>query len=508
LLRLFEKLDRIREQMGSDRVFDVIGDVFAGRTLKELIVEAVTNQRSLEDVLGDIEREPDEEMLRRVRAATQEMLATRFVDLKAVLGEMEKARENRLVPEYIEQFFRRAAKRLNVTVESRAGGYLRAKVPFEVRNLSREFRARFGEVMPEYSRFSFDKEKAFRGQAEFVAMGHPLFEAVVERISQTYGHCLRNGAVFEDPAGRMSGLIWLLEGEVRDGSGEVVGRRLFAVYQDDAGAVREVSPSVFWDLRSARSDVPDIPEDLLGRQDEVLAAVLAGTLARYREELLASRQRDAAIKEKYGVRSLEALILQSEEKLADYETRRAKGENIPEATLINERRRREELEERKKRLLEGIRAETALALSPPRVLGVAAVLCPEEVPDVLREDPGIEQVGMEVCMEYERAQGRCPEDVSVANAGYDIRSVDQDGNVRYIEVKARAKTGRVALTPNEWMTAQKLGEKYWLYVLTNAASRPELYLIENPAACLRPDEEVEIVRYVIRNWQAQARRAE
>lgn len=508
LLRLFEKLERIREQMGSDRVFDVVGDVFAGRTLKELIVEAVTNQRSLDDILKDIELQPDEEMVQRVREATQEMLATRYVDLKGMLGEMEKAKENRLVPEYIERFFRRAARRLNVSVEERPDGYLRAKVPFDVRNLPREFKNRFGEVQPEYSRFSFDKEKAFKGQAEFVAMGHPLFEAVVDRIFQAYGQCLREGAVFEDPAGRLSGLIWLLEGEVRDGTGEVAGKRLFAVYHDNNGTVREISPAVFWDLRPARRDVPNFIRDLVDKQDEVVASVLTGALAGYREELLASRRKDAAIKEKYGIRSLEALILESEEKLADYEIRRAKGENIPEPAILNERRRREELEEKKRRLLAGIRAETSLVLSPPRVLGVAAVLAPEEVPDLLKEDAEVERIGMEVSMNYERVQGRRPEDVSVANTGYDIRSISPDGSVRYIEVKARAGVGKVALTPNEWITAQKLGESYWLYVVANAATSPELYLIQNPATSLRPDEEVEIVRYVINDWQAYARRAQ
>lgn len=508
LLRLFEKLERIREQMGSDRVFDVVGDVFAGRTLKELIVEAVTNQRSLDDILKDIELQPDEEMVQRVREATQEMLATRYVDLKGVLGEMEKAKENRLVPEYIEQFFRRCAKKLNLAVEDRADGYLRAKVPFEVRNVTREFKTRFGDLLPEYSRFSFDKEKAFKGQAEFVAMGHPLFEAVVERIFQIYGQCLREGAVFEDPAGRLSGLIWLLEGEVRDGTGEVAGKRLSAVYHDNNGAIRGISPAVFWDLRPARRDVPNFIRDLVDKQDEVIASVLTGALAGYREELLESRRKDAAIKEKYGIRSLEALILESEEKLADYETRRAKGESIPEPTILNERRRREELEERKRRLLAGIRAETSLVLSPPSVLGVAAVLAPEEVPDLLKEDAEVERIGMEVSMNYEKAQGRSPEDVSAANTGYDIRSISPDGSVRYIEVKARAGVGKVVLTPNEWITAQKLGESYWLYVVVNAATSPELYLIQNPAASLKPDEEVEIVRYVVRDWQAHARRAE
>jgi hypothetical protein len=73
--------------------------------------------------------------------------------------------------------------------------------------------------------------------------------------------------------------------------------------------------------------------------------------------------------------------------------------------------------------------------------------------------------------------------------------------VRYIEVKARAKTGPLVLTPNEWLMAQRLGADYWLYVVEDAASQPLLHTIQNPAALFTPEEVTEVVRYVIRDWK-------
>ena len=61
-------------------------------------------------------------------------------------------------------------------------------------------------------------------------------------------------------------------------------------------------------------------------------------------------------------------------------------------------------------------------------------------------------------------------------------------------MKARARTGPVALTQNEWFKAQRFGDEYYLYVILNAATQPELYIIPNPAASLEPEEVVE-VRY-------------
>ncbi|HAW50202.1 TPA: helicase, partial [bacterium] len=116
----------------------------------------------------------------------------------------------------------------------------------------------------------------------------------------------------------------------------------------------------------------------------------------------------------------------------------------------------------------------------------------------------IEQIGMKIVMEYERDHKRTPEDVSSLNLGYDIRSYDEEGSYRYIEVKARAREGAVALTPNEWIMAQRLREEYWLYVVANVASNPELYIIQNPSAKLEPDKVVDIVRYVVRDWREKA----
>jgi superfamily II DNA or RNA helicase len=509
LEKLFEKLNSMREHLGSDRVFDVIGDILPGTSLKDLILEAVAGRRTMDEILAEFDRVPDEEALRLVREATMEALATHHLDLSPILGEQQTARENRLVPEYIEQFFLRAAKKLEIRCERRQDGLWRVSaVPFEVRRQPHEFRIRHGEVHQEYLKAAFDKEAARNGQAEFVTMGHPLMEAVLETIFKRYRQDADRGAVFLDPGGKRSGLLWFLTGEIRDGKGDVAGRRLLCIYQDDSGGLSAVNPSLLWDLKpqGAKPDGPESPAFPVSK-DEVIAYALDRQLLPYRDELLQQRQHDAALKEKYGLRSLESLILESEARLADYETRRIKGENIPDVTLIQEARRREELDRKKARLQEEIRAQTSLYPSEPEVLAVIRLVPGAPLPEGMSSDEDIERVGMELAMRYEKEQGRMPEDVSAEALGYDIRSTDAAGKCRYIEVKARAGTGAVALTPNEWLMSGRLGDEYWLYVVENAASHPALYVLQNPAACLKPDEVVEIVRYVVRDWRGVSQEA-
>jgi hypothetical protein len=252
-----------------------------------------------------------------------------------------------------------------------------------------------------------------------------------------------------------------------------------------------VPPAILWDLVLASGVRASEFEGanakcLIPNPDPVLAFAVDVALEPYRQELLAERQREAAVKRKYGLRSLDQLLLESEAKLVDYATRRAKGEDIPDVPIQNEERVKERLQDKR------------------RLLGVARVVPAEAASPALSESPDIEAIGMQVALEYERAQGRNAEDVSSENLGYDIRSTAPGGTVRYIEVKARARTGAIALAPNEWLMAQRLGDEYWLYVVEHAATAAELYTVRDPAATLRPDEVVEVVRYVVREWKEAA----
>lgn len=506
LAKLFDKLERIKDQLGSDRVFDVIGDVLPGKSLRDLILEAITNKRSLDDILQDFDLVPDEEAIRRTKEAALESLATRHVDLTRILGETRRARENRLVPEYIERFFLKAADKLGLEVERRKDGFLRILlVPYDIRNMPFSFKAKFGEVFKEYAKFSFDKEQAFKGQAEFVAPGHALLEAMIDKILSKWRSHLEKGACFIDPSGNMNGLIWFIEDEVKAGDGQTAGKRIFALYQDKNGYIRQIPASILWDLKPQTGAV--ISDYNGDNETQVISFAAENILSGYLAELRSHREHDAQIKRKYGLRSLDELILKSEEKLVDYETRRAKGEAIPEVTIQNERNVREDLERKRERLQKAIELEVSLLPSMPKILGAAMVMPVSPPQDLLIQDPQIEQIGMQLATDFETKEGRTPEDISFQNLGFDIRSSSPDGSVRYIEVKARAGEGEIVVTPNEWLMANRLGEEYWLYVVANAATEnPQLYLIQNPAANLKVVEVVEIVRHVVKDWKTPARR--
>ena len=102
----------------------------------------------------------------------------------------------------------------------------------------------------------------------------------------------------------------------------------------------------------------------------------------------------------------------------------------------------------------------------------------------------IERIGMEHARHYEEGKGHTVEDVSTENLGYDLRSTTPKGEIRYIEVKARAERAPVVLTSNEWSVAEQLENDYFLYVVLDAATQPDLYIIRNPADVVSPIRDI------------------
>jgi hypothetical protein len=102
----------------------------------------------------------------------------------------------------------------------------------------------------------------------------------------------------------------------------------------------------------------------------------------------------------------------------------------------------------------------------------------------LQPNPETEAIAMRVVMEYERSQGRQVYDVHEKNLGYDVTSLDiNSGQLRLIEVKGLADaTGTILLTPNERRVAEDRRDCYWLYVVTNCDTKPQLQEpIKDPA---------------------------
>lgn len=105
---------------------------------------------------------------------------------------------------------------------------------------------------------------------------------------------------------------------------------------------------------------------------------------------------------------------------------------------------------------------------------------------------------MSVVMRYERGRGWMPFDVSQDGEHYDIRSESPVGELRFIEVKGQAQTGVIMLTWPEVDKLRQLGERAYLYVVTDCkGERPRLRVIQNPMIQLTPEALFRQVQYIV-----------
>jgi superfamily II DNA or RNA helicase len=519
--RLLVKLEAMKQALGSDRVYDVIGEIISAPKFDELMKDWLANRRTLNEILADIDIHTDEKQVARIRSDMKnKALGSRYIDMTTLNEQVRQSKEQRLMPEYIERFFIEAFRSFGGTIEpakENNGIWSIRRVSPDLRKLPEHIERRFGKIGKTYARITFDKDLADEyHETEFVGPGHPLFEGIIERVQREWGSALLRGAVFYNADAVKPEILWLIKAGIEDGQGRVIAQRLCAVHKLDKD-FSKIQPYAMLDLKSPDS-LPGIPDDLKSEaqeEDQMIDWALDEIVAPYYGEISERRNHELAIKEKYVRKSLQFLITESNKKIANYDRRLKEflvkeGPKYQGITNAREKEvgRRDDLIQRRDDRLAELEHERHLSERPVEVIGVALILpTPAEITPTkitqMKNDPQVEKIAIEVTKEYEVSQGRKPVSVEEENCGWDISSLKGGQVELYIEVKGRAGEGAVALTPNEWIKAQRFGDEYWLYVVTNCKTNPELHRIQDPASKLEPVEEVNIVRYMIdsKDWK-------
>ncbi len=500
LNRLFKKLEEIEKALGSDKVFDCLGEVLFSKNLSQLLLEAASNSRRTEDILKEIDIVVDDDYITKVKESLGESLATHFIDYTRIKETEKKAKENRLIPEYTENFFTKAFSKAGGKANKLRSGFLSIdSIPYQIRKIAQSdyFKKNYGSILKRYRKSTFDKELAFKNQdAEFITFGHPLFEAVMKWVEDNFLDSLYKGATFLDPDGKMDGHVIFYEGEIKDGLGRVAGKKLFSFYvpRNSNLSITAIEPSFIWDLAES-SQIEGDSVDLKTIKEKTKGLAIK-SLKGYQEKLLDERKSQAEIKQKYSLKSLEHFILELDGDLIDLYQRKEAGEKV-NIVIFNKEERKKKYEDRKDELIKEIKLEKNLTMSMPKFRGFLKIKAKSRASQDMVSDEKIEKIGMDAAAAYELEHGRNPEDVSSENLGFDIRSTDRLGVTRYIEVKARAGQGDLTLTQNEWFKAKRFGDDYYLYVVFNASDKPGLCIIKNPAKNLHAEQRIEAVRYLI-----------
>ena len=262
LQKLLERLREIRNELGTDQVFDVVGEIFPANLLEKLFRDLYARRTNEHAITDRIVEAIDPTRFRQITESALEGLAKRELNLSAIVGKSVEARERRLVPEAIENFFVEAAPETGVHPQEAGKDshvYRIGKLPRTLIQRGNALEHRFGRLGRDYGRVAFDKELLTKDPTlEWVTPGHPLFEAVRDEALDRVHDDLRKGAVFFDIQRKAPALLDVFAASVKDGRGRTLHRRLFVVETDASGQMAVRQPTIFHEITPAPKDTKPV----------------------------------------------------------------------------------------------------------------------------------------------------------------------------------------------------------------------------------------------------------
>lgn len=501
LNKLFDRIRRIEEDLDPHQtgsVFNVLGDVFPSNQLERMLREMYARNLTEEKIKDRIVKEIDIDRFKQITHSTLEGLAKRELNLSAIIGKAEEAKERRLVPEVVEDFFVQSSPLNGIDakpIKTDTHIYKIGKIPRKLWPLGDLLEPKFGKLGKEYSRIVFDKKYLLDDATlEWVTPGHPLFEVVRENIVENTQNDLQKGAVFYDINRNTPARLDVYTASILDGRSNVLHQKLFVVETEMDGSISVRQPTIFLDIVPAKNEVA-IPDDIsLPDKQQVEFNLIEKALNPLLNQVTLERSKEIEIIRNHLEISLQELIHREQLHFAELHNRKNSGDLSAGLTqsINNSEERLENLNSRLECRREELEKELNCTIANIQHHGRAWVLPhPErsssEIAPMVRDEE-TERIAIETAIQHEQARGWNVESVEQDNRGFDLISRKPHPEdpktaveVRFIEVKGRAGVGEVSLSSNEFKTAERLQKDYWLYVVFNCASKPQIHLIQNPS---------------------------
>lgn len=503
---LLEKLERIRKELRSDKVFDVVGRLFEGVSLRAYM-ERVFTEQGAQSVEQELEGKLTVEQVQALEARERHLYGDGG-DVKRDLPRLQETLTQetyrRLLPGYVRRFIEKAAPLLDLGIEGDLDGEF-SLLPVKTGALDPLW-----PVLEMYPADRRNRLTIFNGHSTdfpgsvFLHPGEPFFDHLRAYVSSRFGRQALRGGVFVDPTCSLPYLFHLAMVEVvRQADPALPGLaheqllecQLVGLRQEANGEIFEVPIEGLLLLRSG-DGLGASAVSLLAAASALKEQAYAYLLERVARSWAESKRQALQVtlperldflRRGYDYQDAELAATRSKltEKARDGDSR-AKGE------LTKIKARQKVLAEQRELALRTANLEPGL-IAPGEITFLAhALVVPSKDPeDRKRHDKEIELAAMRVAIAHEEAQGAVVLDVStkeraleaglVEYPGFDLLSRRPDGKELAIEVKGRAGVGDVDISENEWAKACNLRERFWLYVVFDCnSSHPRLIRIQDP----------------------------
>jgi SNF2 family DNA or RNA helicase len=501
---ILEKLERVRKELGSDKVFDVIGRLFEGISLREYMERATVDEATLAELDGKLTKEQVEglEAIQRRIYGEGGDVRSQLDDLKVVLAAEET---RRLLPGYVMRFVQKSAPRLDLAIEGDLqreftlqplkSGAMDRLLPF-LDGYEPESRERFTVYRPDLDR-----------KAIFLRPGEPVFEGLRSGVRERLGVSAQRGAVFIDATAKEpylfhAALVTIVRKASEDaiglGQAEVLEHRLVGIRQSATGACEIDAVEQLMVLRPEPGPLPSTGATLAAfagkHMDSAVAFVREQVARSIAEEKRAAVVALAESRREFLARGFDYQEAELAAARSDHTGKARTGDARSRAELERIRDEQREIAQQRELAFGELARESDLVdVGDIEFLAHALVVPSVRSEDRKHRDDAIEAIAVQLAVAYEASRGATVHDVSTPAAaraaglidypGFDLLSRYPSGEERFIEVKGRGKVGEVEVSENEWAKAVNHRDKYWLYVVFDCTSSvPRLHRVRDPFA--------------------------
>jgi superfamily II DNA or RNA helicase len=466
--RLFQKIEEQKATYG-DQIYDVLGEPEINESLNKLLIKAIRYGET-PAVLAQMKEVVDTQFDDHLREVLKERgLAAGALsaeNLAGIRGQMEDAKAHKLQPGFVEAFTQEALSTFGGrSVRREKGRYEIRRVPSAVRNPTGRGLTD-GIVHGRYERVTFDKElidgPEGKPRADLIAPGHPLLDALIDKVNQEYGHTLESGAILVDTLDEGTGprVLLYLDHKITDGrhatdgSARIASRRFQFVEVDSHGEITDPGASPYLNYRPLAEDEAAAVSGAVDMSwadsgiDSVAKRWAIPNLATQHFSRVSSLV-DARIQKISSAveQHMNSAIQYWDGRAAEARRKENAGRSGGSAASIADQRVAQ-LEERKARRLRELNAEKSLTNQPPSVVAAAFVVPLGLVLELLgrpHPTPGdtteTDRRAVAAVLKAERRLGRIPEEQHHSNPGFDISSEDPTTGFKYfIEVKGHKPT--------------------------------------------------------------------
>jgi superfamily II DNA/RNA helicase len=516
LQRLLRKLDTIREQIGDDRVYDVISDVFEGISMEEIIDSTLNGNPTAYDEY--ISSHFTSEEVRKKIEEKKKQIGHSSVDYKQAKELKDNSDEKRLQPVYIKLFFERAFKHLGGEYrEVRNSIYEVTRIP-EILVVKLKENYKISADITQI-KFCFNKQVFLEyqnindlGTVHYINPGNPIFDVLVQAIKEKNKEEVLKGTVLVSPIDKEPYLTWFVRNRIVDNrqssqQDSIANEELDLVYIGSEGNYKRTNPAKYIDLHTPKDFTKPIEPPHEITQEKVIEwsfLNLTEPLLKKTEEIV---EKDVNERKEYLQTAFSQVIMDLNMEINELQQKILLGDNKVEEKILFRQERINELQQKKEKRLNNLDLMLQLSPKEPEILGCAYIMPLSQLEFKshygMSRDDEAEAIAMQVAMDYERKENWNPEDVSAENSGYDIRSTNTEGLKRYIEVKGRSNEGGIMLSENEYNRLAQLQDSAWLYIIINCKTKPELYRVKDPANVLNMEKKSRGIQFYVseKEWQ-------